>query len=342
MANIQEHGKEHGDILEVHKECEGEEEGDEIGQDETENLEQAGMEASKGFKPGMIHTPQALDFWQGVLKAPKMLMDILEEGYRLPFAEVPEENYEEQNNKSARDNMTFVRDTAEEWQRQGVVQFVDQKPKVVAPLTVVTRKTAEGSTKMRLCWDGSRSVNLKLRKEKVNLAHLQTALEITEAGDYQMKYDLSNAYFHIAIYKEHQTYLGACYEREDGKKQYFQFQYLPFGLSTAVYIMTKIMKPVQAFLAEKGIRHSIFIDDGRVVARSKEQAQEDAKQVLEVLQKAGWQIAEHKSDRPDQVSQEKEYLGFIINSRDMTVGLTECKKGQLQQVAKDLSKAAGQ
>jgi hypothetical protein len=42
------------------------------------------------------------------------------------------------------------------------------------------------------------------------------------------------------------------------------------------------------------------------------------------------------------VLQEKEYLGFIINSRDMTVGLTECKKGQLQQVAKDLSKAAGQ
>jgi hypothetical protein len=65
-----------------------------------------------------------------------------------------------------------------------------------------------------------------------------------------LKYDLSNAYFHFAIYKENQTYLGACYEREDGKKQYFQFQYLPFGLSMAVYIMTKIMTPVQASYRE--------------------------------------------------------------------------------------------
>jgi hypothetical protein len=39
----------------------------------------------------------------------------------------------------------------------------------------------------------------------------------------------------------------------------------------------------------------------------------------------------------------RERVSWIYqNSRDMTVGLTECKKGQLQQVAKDLSKAAGQ
>jgi len=323
------------------EEVEDEEEGDMLTQEEKEKFEQEGMEVSSGFRPGMIHEKEAREYWRDNLKAPDMIMSILTEGYKLPFIEIPSYDYEEENNRSARDNKEFVRETIEAWQRQGVIQFVSQKPRAVSPLSVAIRKCPDGSLKRRLCWDGSRFMNKKIKKEKVNLAHLQTALEITEAGDWQCKYDLSNAYFHIKIHEEHRTFLGACLYQENGKKQYFQFNFLPFGLASAVHVMTKIMKPLQAYFGKLGIRHSIFIDDGRVVAGSREQAQEDYKTVLEVLSRSGWQIAKQKSDELDGASQVKEYLGFQIDSANMTVSLTEDKKLQLRQLAKELASSAG-
>jgi len=104
--------------------------------------------------------------------------------------------------------------------------------------------------------------------------------------------------------------------------------------------MTKMMKPLQALINKRGIRHSIYIDDGRVVAETKEKTQEDYKQVLSILAAAGWQIAPNKSDKLAEVSQKKHFLGFCINSEDMTVALSEEKKEQIKQVARQVEVSA--
>lgn len=110
--------------------------------------------------------------------------------------------------------------------------------------------------------------------------------------------------------------------KPEGGLQYFVFIYLPFGLLSAVHCITKIFKPVNAYIHGKCIRHSIYLDDGRITAASKEQAKEERIAVYEVLRKAGWILESKKSYQFGDASQSKEYLGFVIDTISMTVRRT--------------------
>ena len=105
--------------------------------------------------------------------------------------------------------------------------------------------------------------------------------------------------------------------------------------------MTKLFKPINAYLALHGIRHSIFIDDGRILAKDEKESEEHFKLCLSVLQKAGWQIEKKKSDKVGEGSMKKDYLGFLINTAEMTVSLTRGKKERLLADLNDLVKSRG-
>ena len=286
------------------------------------------------FLPGGIHAPECQFFWEHTLKANVWVLDLLKHGYSLPFLTEPEAS-NTRNNLSARNNMQFVREEVLKLQKTGVVSFVDQAPTIVSPLTVASNSGG----KLRLCLDVSRSVNQFLNIPKVVLADLKTALQITEPGDWQAVYDLSSAYHHIKILPAHVKYLGAAFQREDGSTQYFVFNFLPFGISSAVHVMTKVMKPFSAFLSSLGIRHTIYLDDGRVCSHSKEQAAKDLETVYFFLKKAGWVIALKKSDTVDSIDQNKHYLGFKIDSKSMRVFLQPQKQADLISIVLTLVKA---
>ena len=162
----------------------------------------------------------------------------------------------------------------------------------------------------RMCWDGLLCVNSLVKEQPIKLAHLQRALEMTRTGDFQVKYDLQSAFHHIKINREHVLYLGAAFEDEEGKKIYFVFDFLPFGLSSAVHCIAKLFKPINAYLHQKGIRHSIYIDDGRILAGTKREAEDGRKFTYEVLKRSGGVLEKSKSDGEGQAGQIKEYLGF--------------------------------
>ena len=73
-----------------------------------EDLEAPPGEESGGYDEipdvvaGRIHKPEMPAFWRDVLKADKYILDMLEQGYKLPFREgqLPQP-YQEKNNKSA-------------------------------------------------------------------------------------------------------------------------------------------------------------------------------------------------------------------------------------------------
>lgn len=289
------------------------------------------------FYPGSIHSEDVRAFWQNDLQAGEWVMDVLTQGYVIPFVESPPA-YEEANNKSAMQDMPFVIQAVAELQKRGVIEFRDKKPLCVSPLTVSKKFGRDGITKNRLCWDGSRCVNLYVKEQKVVLSHLRRSLEITREGDFQVTYDLKAAYHHVRIHPSQTKYLGAAIPKPDGGKQYFVFLYLPFGLSSAVHCLTKLFKPVNAYIHEKGIRHSIYLDDGRIVAETKCKAEDQRTFVYKVLKSSGWILEVEKSDKDGDANQSKEYLGFIIDTASMTVRLQEAKKQRiLQQVSETIS-----
>lgn len=305
------------------------------------------------FTPGSIHSLEAAKFWKEELKANDWVMGVIEKGYIIPFKSTPE-NYEEANNRSAKKNMEFVREEVRELVKLGVVERSLKKPHCVSPLTVSEKTITEGKTKLRLCLDGSRCINLHIQEEKVTLTHFQRSLELTKQGDFQTKYDLKSAYHHIKIYKPQTKYLGFAIENEKGGIEYYVFLYLPFGLASAVHAITKIFKPINAYLHSLGIRHAIYIDDGRALADSPEIAEKNRQTIYQTLKQAGWIIETNKSDQEGQSSQVKSYLGFIIDTKEMTVSLSPEKilavrksvedtleQGRKPMKAKELAKTLG-
>ena len=79
---------------------------------------------------------------------------------------------------------------------------------------------------------------------------------LLKKGYYMAKLDLTEAYWSIPVSVRSQPYL-----RFRWKNRVFQFLVLPFGLSSAPRIFTKMMKPIIAALREQGLLLIIFLDD---------------------------------------------------------------------------------
>jgi len=242
--------------------------------------EEEGLEFPRifsGFVPGRIHEKR--EFWQS-LNPSSWIIRVLEYGYHIPFEYQPGK-YFEVNNKSAREDPEFVESQIKEWLQLGIIA-PKEEAWCINPLSVAFRIDGD-SIKKRLVIDLSRHVNKGCKKERVKLAHLMKALEITEKGDWQAVLDLEKAYFHVKIAEEHIKFLGFKHS-VDGREQIFAFKFLPFGLASAVHCITKLFKPIVAKLHSKGIRYSQYIDDGRVVAPSKEKCQNHLRAVYDLLQ----------------------------------------------------------
>jgi hypothetical protein len=282
---------------------------------------------SRAFSPGSIHDHSVRDFWTQELRSPPWVVKLLEEGYHLPFVSEPP-CYEEKNNRSALDNMEIVSSMVHDMIALNIVTVVETKPHCVNPLGLVSKLTAKG-LKHRIIFDASRCVNKHIEPPSVKLTGLQLALENTNREDFQAVFDLNSAYYHVKIAESHRTYLGASIPTPKGPL-YFVYNVLPFGLNSAVHVITKVFKPIISYLHLKGVCMSIYIDDGRVVSSSKDQVIKDLRLVYDTLFRSGWSLELDKSDSFESVSQVKPYLGFTIDTVNMSVSTDPAKLESLR------------
>ena len=120
---------------------------------------------------------------------------------------------------------------------RGCITEVHKKPYLVNPLTVSDNK---GKLRMVLA---CRHLNLHLFKEKVKYEDAQIVKDVFKKGDHVVTFDLKSAYHHIGISEQHKKFLGFAWDFGNNKK-YFVFNVLPFGVSTAAFIFSKVMRCV--------------------------------------------------------------------------------------------------
>ena len=84
---------------------------------------------------GNIHT--AGQFWHDKLDASKFVLDIIDNGYRLPFAR-PCPPFLAKNNASSLKHKDFVAEAINKLIQQKCAKEVDQAPYCCNPLTVAT------------------------------------------------------------------------------------------------------------------------------------------------------------------------------------------------------------
>ena len=96
---------------------------------------------------------------------------------------------------------------------------------------------------------------------------LNTLLDLLSGSEFFITIDLKDAYFTIPIHPDHYKYL-----RFEWNSTLFEFICLPFGLSSAPRVFTKVLKPFVGSIRNKGIRLVIYLDDMAIISSSRERS----------------------------------------------------------------------
>ena len=107
---------------------------------------------------------------------------------------------------------------------------------------------------------------------------VSSLLDLIRPNYYTITMDLKDAYLSVQIHADHSKYLRLEWEPEP-----WEFTCLPFGLSSAPRIFTKVMKPLIGKVRSQGIRSVIYLDDMAVLSHSTEQSNLDSQFVIETL-----------------------------------------------------------
>lgn len=98
-----------------------------------------------------------------------------------------------------------------------------------------------------------KELNLFISPPHIKLEDWRTEIHFMLPGLQMASLDLEDAYFLVL---EHRKFL-----RFQWKGKIFQFLALPFGLATAPYIFTKLLRPVVAFLRTQGHESVLYLNE---------------------------------------------------------------------------------
>ena len=186
--------------------------------------------------------------------------------------------------------------------------------------------------------DGSHRLilNLKYLNEDVEHIHfkmetLRCVLPMIKKNSWFASIDLKDAYYSVPIDPHFRKYLSFYW---DGTL--YQFTSLPNGLSSAPRVFTKLLKPVFSYLRKQGFTNVCYIDDIFLQGDSYEECIENVINTSRLIDDLGLTIHPKKSVlRP---STSITFLGFLINSENMTVRLTSEKAKELSDLCLSISK----
>ena len=224
-------------------------------------------------------------YWEDI-HANESILNIVAGGYKLPLFSNPTGVYLS-NNRSALNHAKFVEEEIAKLLEKGCITEVEERPLVVNPLTV-----SENKGKLRLVLD-CRHINPHLFKEKFKYEDDQVVSDVFDKGDHVFTFDLKSAYHHIEVCKEHRQYLGFAGVAGD-RMRYYVFNVLPFGLSTAGYVFTKVLRSVVSHWRDRGHKVIMFLDDGIAGHNSLEEARALSTVIQMDLKKLGFLLAEEK------------------------------------------------
>ena len=175
--------------------------------------------------------------------------------------------------------------------------------------TIFARSKKDGKYRMIL--------NLAKLNEHVEYHHfkmdtLETAIKLVTPNCYMASIDLKDAYYCVTVHENDQKYLKFQWQ---GKL--YQFTALPNGLSSGPRDFTKLMKSPFAHLRKLG--HTIigYIDDTILLAQNEADCKRAVLDTKKILEELGFIIHPQKSVLDG--THELNFLGFVINSKSMTV-----------------------
>ena len=147
---------------------------------------------------------------------------------------------------------------------------------------------------------------------------LKNAIALIRPKCYFASLDFKDAYYSVRIHPDKTklfrfSFHGLLYE----------FLVLPQRYRDSPRIITKILKPILCNLRSLGYEFIMYIDDSLLIGDIKEMCEKIVYDSCKLLDRLGFTI--HQTKSVFIPTQTIEFLGFILDTKSMTVSLTEHK-----------------
>ena len=176
-------------------------------------------------------------------------------------------------------------------------------------------------------------LNLKKLNSTVNSPHfkmesIKNVINMVHQDAWMASVDLKDAFFSVPIHPNDQKFLNFFWETP------YKFVAMHNGYSDAMRIFTKILKSPFAQLRKMGHLSVIYVDDSYLQGETLLQCQNNVSETVVLLQSLGFTVHPEKSVL--EPKQKIVFLGFIIDSQNMTIRLTLAKKEKIRNLCKSM------
>lgn len=148
---------------------------------------------------------------------------------------------------------------------------------------------------------------------------IRTAIKLVDSDYYMGTIDLKESYFLVPICEKHRKYLRFLH-----LGQLYEFTAMPYGLSTAPGVFTKLLKPVVAHLRSQDFMSTIYLDDCLCIGQTYEECLQNINSTVKLFECLGLIINTEKSNLVP--NRQCKFLGFIIDTHNLCLELPTDKK----------------
>ena len=257
----------------------------------------------------------------------RYILDIVQKGLTLNFTNYPPDSSEPFEYPRGQKEFETIDSEVKKLLRKKVIRRCDREDgEYFSSLFTTPKKDGTYRTILNL-----KSLNKDCDKAHFKMESLKQALHMVRPGSYLASIDIKDAFYSVPINDGHKKYLKFVWQGG-----IFQFCVMPNGYCDAMRIFTKLLKPVFATLREEGYESVIYVDDSLLQGEDFQECLDNIQKTLKYLQDLGFVIHPEKSILyPTQIIT---FLGFIINTLNMTVTLTTEKKDKIITKGKGLLK----
>ena len=240
------------------------------------------------------------------------------QGVKIPFESMPFQGKVPAEYKFDRSKASVVSEEISNLlAKEAIIEVEYDKSMFISNIFLVPKP--DGSS--RVIIDLSK-LNEFIQKESFKMDSLETAKDLMRKNVWMASLDLKDAYFSLPIAEEFQKFLVFQW---DGK--FYKYVVLPFGITLAPRVFTKVMKPVLVKMRQLGFHIVAYLDDFLLLDLDRDNCVKAVSSLQTLFDSLGLLVNVKKSCLIPK--QQIVFLGYMLDSVSMVVKPTEEKRAKV-------------
>ena len=263
-----------------------------------------------------------LDNWK-IVCSNKWVLSVIKDGYKIPVKTPPRQSRVPSNPPafgSAHD--VLVKEALDLKLKSAVIPVHSCAGQYISTYFAVPKPRKVDAWRPIL---NLKYFNRNVTKYKFSMETLSKVREWIQPGAFCVGLDIKDAFLHIPMHSESKKFL-----RFNWLGELLEWQVLVFGLTCSPRVITKVIKPILAFLRNTWkILISIYIDDILIQSSSPTKCNLHCQLVITLFMALGWSFKWEKCSLVP--SQTFTHLGFDFNTKDMIISVPLDKITKIQE-----------